>query len=167
MSEEAWNCSICGREGVSEVRHVTGFSALEGRYICVDLPKAPDLIPYDLQAPIDPPPIANWSPLRGPIPGRPETHAERMARTDRQLEQARREAQLHDAVTTAQAEWAGTRTTWEVRRNTVAVAVLYVHHPAAKGQRVVCAECFDSGIGYEAEPVDWPCRTYSTIRGLI
>ena len=118
-------------------------------------------MPFDLEVPAQPLyPICE--PFRAPLPGTPETHAQRMARTDQQLELERRHRELLEAVDAALADWRAVRARYDA--NEAVCKVLGLHAPVPVGDWiVVCNECDYYGQDV-ADHEEWPCGTFRVIK---
>lgn len=116
--------------------------------------------PYDLpagQQSIFP----TYIPLRGLPHQGPETHAERMARTDREIEQAKREREAERKFAEAVADWAEVK--GRAAGNDVAQVVLDIHKPMGWGDDVVCQGCYS--LDAYGDPHDtWACDTFIAVR---
>lgn len=105
-----------------------------------------------------------YQPLRRRLSG-PETHAERMERTDRQLEEDRRRRALEDRLVEAQADWARVRDAYEAQRNAPAHAVAHIHRPVIRDGELVCEGCF-SIDEYGDFNDTWACDTFIVLKEL-
>lgn len=116
--------------------------------------------PYDL------PPgkqsiFPTYVPLRRfPYQG-PETHAERMARTDWQIEQAKREREAKHKLAEAVADWAEVK--GRAAGNDVAQVVLDIHKPMRLDDDLVCQGCYSLDI-YGNPHDTWACDTFIAVR---
>lgn len=106
-----------------------------------------------------------YQPLRKRLSG-PETHAERMARTDRQLEEERRQRELNERLAGVEAEWAQARADCNAEDNMVGIAVLDLHFPVLDDFVITCNECCQCDYYGEAI-VEWPCNTFREIKRLV
>lgn len=104
-------------------------------------------------------------PLRKRLSG-PETHAERMARTDRQLEEDRRQRELNERLAGMEAEWAQARADCNGEDCMVGIVVLDLHFPVLDNSVVTCNECCQCDYSGEAI-VEWPCNTFREIKRLV
>lgn len=124
-------------------------------------------MPYDLQ-PTHLLPQTWATPLRGRLPGAPETHAERMARTDQQLEEERRDKAALRALDEAHEDWS--RTDGAYLDNEPVREVLGLHTPVLCIIGAVCVICCnecappDDGDDWGQE---WPCGTYRVVKELL
>jgi len=122
--------------------------------------------PFDLEVPAQLVYPA-LQPFAAPLPGTPETHAQRMARTDRQLERERRERAMLDALETAESDWREQRAKAERQLETVAFAVLGLHAPVLdNGTAITCNECCACDY-YGEGTVEWPCGTFRVVKELL
>jgi hypothetical protein len=104
-----------------------------------------------------------YTPFRAPLPGEPETHAQRMARTDRQLEREKRERAALAAVDVAGEDWAAVG---EAHDNSPVIQeVLKLHAPVlVDGCYIVCNEC---DYYSREDHMEWPCGTFRVIKELL
>jgi hypothetical protein len=91
--------------------------------------------------------------------------AERAANERRLHEQEQQRQQQAEASFAAAVEdWRAVRA--RAGRGRVANGVLEIHQPQ-RGYRVAeCAECRESGMD-EAEPVEWPCDTFTAVKAAL
>jgi hypothetical protein len=100
-----------------------------------------------------------YRPLRvGLSPAEQSAHRARVEEANRQ-----RERQVSVALSTALVDWECTRTL--LADNRPALAALGVHRPQRGYYRAECSECQESDGCEDVAAVEWPCGTYTAIKG--
>lgn len=103
--------------------------------------------------------VAAYSPLRLGLS--PAEQAVQQARTDQANRQ--REAEAEAAHLAASEDWTATRA--RLDGNRVAAAVLDIHQPQCGYRVAECSECCESDGCEDVAAVEWPCGTYTAIKG--
>jgi hypothetical protein len=105
-----------------------------------------------------------YTPLRRRLSG-PETHAERMARTDAQLEREKRERAMLAALDAAMADWTAVNEAYG--KSPAVQEVLKLHGPVLDNMiAITCNECCACDY-YGEGAVEWPCGTFRVVKELL